>query len=275
MSGYWPSWVGALSLGLITVGYTLWAGRSLGVSGAWDRVVHWRSERRVERMDAEFSDDSALLEALVAVTREEYGDRSARPGSMDPQAQSDRQAVVGRASGDAAVTQNTLLEQNGMFEPEHAVPFERNGMFERNVGFERNSMFEPDVPFEQSGMIEQRVGTVARATPRRPLPVLCHAAMLISIFLGGLLAAVQSGRFHLRTDMGQGFSQIVTGNRLVMVGLLFVGGVFVGFGTRLAGGCSSGHGLGGCSRLQPASILATVVFFGTAVVVSVLLWKVI
>ena len=57
--------------------------------------------------------------------------------------------------------------------------------------------------------------------------------------------------------------------------ILFVGGWLVGFGTRLAGGCSSGHGLSGCSRFQPASIVATATFFGTAVVVSTLLWKVI
>jgi uncharacterized membrane protein YedE/YeeE len=60
-----------------------------------------------------------------------------------------------------------------------------------------------------------------------------------------------------------------------MVCVLFAGGVLVGFGTRLAGGCSSGHGLSGCGRLRPVSLLATAVFFGTAAVVSFLLWKVI
>jgi uncharacterized membrane protein YedE/YeeE len=60
-----------------------------------------------------------------------------------------------------------------------------------------------------------------------------------------------------------------------MFAVLFVGGILVGFGTRLAGGCSSGHGLSGCGRLQPVSIVATAVFFGTAVLVSFLLWKVI
>ena len=38
---------------------------------------------------------------------------------------------------------------------------------------------------------------------------------------------------------------------------------------------SSGHGLFGCGRLYPISIMATAVFFGTAVLVSFLLWKVI
>src|SRR5438270_524052 len=43
-------------------------------------------------------------------------------------------------------------------------------------------------------------------------------------------------------------------------GLLIAGGLLVGFGTRLANGCTSGHGLCGVSRLSPRSIAATCVF---------------
>ncbi|GAB3974123.1 hypothetical protein GCM10027615_38930 [Plantactinospora veratri] len=89
------------------------------------------------------------------------------------------------------------------------------------------------------------------------------------------MAAVTAGRFEFRLDMGDGFREIVTGSPPQMIGVLFVGGVLVGFGTRLAGGCSSGHGLNGCGRLHPDSIVATAVFFGTAVLVSFLLWKVV
>ncbi|HEY2743695.1 MAG TPA: YeeE/YedE thiosulfate transporter family protein, partial [Polyangia bacterium] len=41
---------------------------------------------------------------------------------------------------------------------------------------------------------------------------------------------------------------------------LLVGGLCVGFGTRLGNGCTSGHGLCGVSRLSPRSIAATIVF---------------
>ncbi len=41
---------------------------------------------------------------------------------------------------------------------------------------------------------------------------------------------------------------------------LVVGGLLVGFGTRLGGGCTSGHGLCGTSRLAPRSLVATGVF---------------
>jgi uncharacterized membrane protein YedE/YeeE len=48
--------------------------------------------------------------------------------------------------------------------------------------------------------------------------------------------------------------------------VLVVAGLLVGFGTRLGGGCTSGHGICGIGRLSPRSIAATVVFMVTAVV---------
>ena len=43
--------------------------------------------------------------------------------------------------------------------------------------------------------------------------------------------------------------------------LLLIGGVFVGFGTRYAGGCTSGHAISGLSDLQWPSLVAVVGFF--------------
>ena len=43
--------------------------------------------------------------------------------------------------------------------------------------------------------------------------------------------------------------------------LLLVGGLFVGFGTRYAGGCTSGHAISGLSDLQIPSLIAVIGFF--------------
>jgi uncharacterized membrane protein YedE/YeeE len=51
------------------------------------------------------------------------------------------------------------------------------------------------------------------------------------------------------------------------VPVLVTGGLLVGFGTRLGGGCTSGHGVCGLSRLSPRSLVATGVFMGTAAAV--------
>jgi uncharacterized membrane protein YedE/YeeE len=41
---------------------------------------------------------------------------------------------------------------------------------------------------------------------------------------------------------------------------LIVAGLLVGVGTRYAGGCTSGHGVCGISRLSPRSLVATLAF---------------
>jgi uncharacterized membrane protein YedE/YeeE len=49
------------------------------------------------------------------------------------------------------------------------------------------------------------------------------------------------------------------------VATLIVGGLFVGFGTRLGSGCTSGHGVCGLARLSPRSLVATAVFMSSGI----------
>jgi uncharacterized protein len=49
--------------------------------------------------------------------------------------------------------------------------------------------------------------------------------------------------------------------------MLAASGLLVGFGTRIAGGCTSGHGVCGIPRLSMRSIAATLIFMGTAAAV--------
>lgn len=226
MTAYWPWWAGAVALAVLTIGYTLAADRSFGVSGAWERVLHWRREAELERREAEFTDEQALVAALRAATAEHFGTVPA--------------AAVPASSVPAAPV------------PASPLPAAPTG--------------PPAAPATDGRR---------RGGHPRPAPLVTQAVLLVSIFVGGLIAAVTSGRFDVRFDMGAGYRHLVTGNPVAMVALLFAGGVLVGFGTRLAGGCSSGHGLNGCGRLSPVSLVATATFFGTAVAVSFLLWKVI
>ena len=57
--------------------------------------------------------------------------------------------------------------------------------------------------------------------------------------------------------------------------LVVAGGLLVGFGTRLGGGCTSGHGVCGLARLSTRSIAATAVFMATAILTSFVLRHVI
>lgn len=49
---------------------------------------------------------------------------------------------------------------------------------------------------------------------------------------------------------------------------LLIGGFIAGFGARMSNGCTSGHGICGMGSLQPASILAVVIFLVTAMISS-------
>jgi uncharacterized membrane protein YedE/YeeE len=48
------------------------------------------------------------------------------------------------------------------------------------------------------------------------------------------------------------------------MGIALAGGLLVGLGTRLSGGCTSGHGVCGISRLSVRSIVATLTFMVAA-----------
>ncbi|MCY4780456.1 YeeE/YedE thiosulfate transporter family protein [Sphingobacterium sp. UT-1RO-CII-1] len=55
------------------------------------------------------------------------------------------------------------------------------------------------------------------------------------------------------------------------IAILAIGGILVGFGTRYAGGCTSGHAISGLSDLQLPSLIAVIGFFiGGLVMVHVL-----
>jgi uncharacterized membrane protein YedE/YeeE len=49
--------------------------------------------------------------------------------------------------------------------------------------------------------------------------------------------------------------------------IVVIAGLLVGFGARLGGGCTSGHGVCGIVRLSPRSTVATAIFMATAIVV--------
>jgi uncharacterized membrane protein YedE/YeeE len=49
--------------------------------------------------------------------------------------------------------------------------------------------------------------------------------------------------------------------------VIIAAGLLVGFGTRLGGGCTSGHGICGIARISPRSITATAIFMAIAIMV--------
>jgi uncharacterized protein len=100
-----------------------------------------------------------------------------------------------------------------------------------------------------------------------------HVTFLVMIAVGALIAMFAHGKPTAAADLGPEFARLFGGGWRMAAVLLF-GGLCVGAGTRMAGGCTSGHGLSGCGRLQPGSLAATAAFFGTAIGVSLLLERI-
>jgi uncharacterized membrane protein YedE/YeeE len=82
-------------------------------------------------------------------------------------------------------------------------------------------------------------------TPRRG-DIFWRAALITGLILSPALAHVLFGA------VGGGVSASAP--------TLILGGLLVGFGTRLGKGCTSGHGVCGLARLSPRSAVATGVF---------------
>jgi len=54
-------------------------------------------------------------------------------------------------------------------------------------------------------------------------------------------------------------------------GAIVAAGLLVGFGTRLGGGCTSGHGICGLGRLSPRSTVAVLTFMATGFVTAAII----
>jgi uncharacterized protein len=189
--------------------------------------------------------------------------------------------------GGSAVTYLFLLRK----------PMGMSGAYARALNFrqelsaeqeERAAFLRPDARRElveatvadmrASGVPEAEIDALVKASTQAPLqsartPMAAQLVFLLAVAVGALASAVLSGRLSLQLSPG-GLQTQLFGAGVGTVAALFGGGLLVGTGTRLAGGCTSGHGLSGCGRFEPASLVATAAFFGAGVGVSLLLARV-
>lgn len=92
-----------------------------------------------------------------------------------------------------------------------------------------------------------------------PEPIQLAAATVARLQALGIEnpGAAAPGAEYLPTDVFRWEALLTLKGIIVLVG----GGFLVGFGTRYAGGCTSGHGISGLSNLQLPSLIAVIGFF--------------
>ena len=93
------------------------------------------------------------------------------------------------------------------------------------------------------------------------------------LVLGGALSAVAGGGWSPTWALGM-FDTVIGWGPAGKLAWMFVGGAFIGFGTRLAGGCTSGHGIFGLSNFELPSIISTVSFMAAGVVTTNVIYRV-
>ena len=85
------------------------------------------------------------------------------------------------------------------------------------------------------------------------------------LVLGGLLSAATSGGWAPFWDLGM-FDAAFGWGPPGKLAWMFAGGLLIGFGTRMAGGCTSGHGIFGIANLERASLESTLAFMAAGIV---------
>ncbi len=91
---------------------------------------------------------------------------------------------------------------------------------------------------------------------------------------GGFLAVATTSGWSPTWNLGlldQTFALGVVGKSIWM----FVGGVLIGAGTRLANGCTSGHGIFGISNGEASGLVTTLSFMGAGIVTTNVVYRLI
>jgi hypothetical protein len=95
---------------------------------------------------------------------------------------------------------------------------------------------------------------------------------VIATILGGAIAAITGGEFTnewLPPVWESRFGDSVA----LRAAVAFPGGILMAFGARLAGGCTSGHGISGTLQLNLASWITVICFFVGGVAVALALFN--
>ena len=96
---------------------------------------------------------------------------------------------------------------------------------------------------------------------------------IAGLIIGGFLSAVLAGGWTPTWDLGI-FDQAIGFGHAGKLAWMFAGGLFIGFGTRLADGCTSGHGIFGLSNFELSSLVTTISFMAAGIATTQLVYRV-
>jgi uncharacterized membrane protein YedE/YeeE len=141
------------------------------------------------------------------------------------------------------------------------------------------TFYVSDKPVGASSFYAQVAGFIGRLLARRHTGTLAYFkdnpprvgwefVFVLATIVGGAIAALSGGEFAnewlppMWTDR---FGDSIA----LRAGVALGGGILMAFGARLAGGCTSGHGISGTMQLSLSSWIAVICFFIGGIAVAV------
>ena len=84
--------------------------------------------------------------------------------------------------------------------------------------------------------------------------------LVLGVIIGSLLSSLLSSDFHWQW-IPSSWAVSFGSNTLIRLLAAFAGGILLGFGSRWADGCTSGHGISGTMLLSVSSWISAICFF--------------
>jgi uncharacterized membrane protein YedE/YeeE len=98
--------------------------------------------------------------------------------------------------------------------------------------------------------------------------------LVLGIVFGALISSLLSGDFSWQM-VPQRWTEVFGPSPVPRFAAALIGGIFLGFGARWAGGCTSGHGISGTLQLAVSSWVAAICFFLGGIASAYILYNVI
>ena len=98
--------------------------------------------------------------------------------------------------------------------------------------------------------------------------------LVIGIVIGSMISALLSGDFHWQWVPSIWANEFGS-NSILRVIVALIGGICLGFGSRWADGCTSGHGISGTLQLTISSWISAICFFIGGILMAQLIFKLI
>jgi len=105
-------------------------------------------------------------------------------------------------------------------------------------------------------------------------PVVDWEVMVVfGAVLGAFLAAWHGSELTAEWLPAMWVARFGEDSLALRIGVALLGGVFMAFGARLAGGCTSGHGISGTMQLAVGSWISVICFFIGGIAVAMLMFR--